>query len=116
MLLIALTYRVPLCHVTPKEKEGDPGSRVPVPCLSTYTPPTAAVEGGVPSLQKTCPSPKANEVGTNTLEATSWACFPLWVVGPPEPAAALVAAKTPEASVSAATTVNPGLFNSVRTA
>src|ERR1700761_7321689 len=97
-MVAPLTYSVPLWNVTPKEISGDPGMRTAFPLVRTYTPPplgAPVLDGSVPSLTNTCPSPKANAVGVVTPVAASWSFAPLAAFGSGVVAADAPSAKAP---------------------
>src|SRR5437763_9470382 len=83
----ALMYSVFLCQARPKEIGGEPGSRTAAPPLSTNTPPTDLPSSLPKSETNVWPAPKANEVGVDSPEPTSWTAFPLVDFGGGGPAA-----------------------------
>src|ERR1700722_20123069 len=98
-----LMYSLPWCQATPATNL----SRLPIftawPFLSTYTPPFGGAEPSElpPSPTNTLPSPKANDVGVFSPDATSSTLWPLVETGGGGPELAL-ATGAPSAKARAA--------------
>src|ERR1700683_3358837 len=99
-----LRYRAPSWNVIPPTKIGASGIAMPVPCLSTQTPPFGSPWLLPESPAKIAPSPNANEVGFLRPVANSDTLAPPNVLGGGGPAAAVAAvASSPDTTAVAPT-------------